>query len=169
LHGGIRNVGVVVIEQRDQQPLEPFIGNIAESAADVQTNCAKYDLIKITTLNDVASLYVELQDTQARAEYYKTSIQPLTERTETALREAFEDRAVTAYELADLLESLARMKLSDLDLRHQHQRLRTRLELLLECPISSLGGGELPAAPPESIPVPQQVPIPPKIGDQPAS
>ena len=35
LHGGIRNVGVVVIEQRDQQPLEPFIGNVAESAGDV--------------------------------------------------------------------------------------------------------------------------------------
>ena len=129
-------------------------GNIAETAADIQTNCAKYDMIRVATLNDVASLYRELQDVQSRAEYYRARIQPLAEQTEQALRAAFEDRAVTAYELTDLLGSLARIKLNDLDLRHEHQRLRTRLELLLECPLSAIGGGEVPPLPPESIPLP---------------
>ena len=130
-------------------------GNIAESAADIQTNCAKYDMIRVATLNDVASLYIELQDVQSRLDYFQSKLQPLALQAESALREAFQDRAVTDFELTDLLESLSRMKLTDLDLRHEHHRLRTRLELLLECPLSSLvGGGELPPLPPESIPIP---------------
>jgi outer membrane protein, heavy metal efflux system len=135
-------------------------GNIAESAADIQTNCAKYDLIRVATLNDVASLYVELQDVQSRAEYSKSNVHPLTEQTERALREAFENREVTAYELTELLGALARMKLGDLDLRHEHYRLRTRLELLLECPISAIGG-DIPPQPPESlsIPIPHEMPV----------
>ena len=82
---------------------------------------------------------------QARSDYYRTQVRPLAERTATALREAFQDRAITAYELNDLLESLARMELSDLELRYEHQRLRTRLEILLECRLSQLAG-ESPAA-----------------------
>jgi len=150
---GVRAVIDVPIFNRNQ-------GRIAETAADIQTNRAKYDLLKVATLNDVASMYVELQDVQSKAEYYKSQIQPLIARTETALHEAFADRAVTAFELTDLLESLARMRLNDLELRHEHHRLRTRLEILLECPISSLGGAEpvrLPAA--EPIPVPQDNPV----------
>ena len=135
-------------------------GNIAETAADIQTNRAKHDLLRVTALNDVASLYLELQVAQSRTEYYRTRIQPLMDQTEKSLRAAFEDRSVTAYELADLLKSLARMKLNDVELRHEHCRLRTRLELLLECPLSDLGGGELAPVPPESIriPMPQDMP-----------
>ena len=79
------------------------------------------------------------------------------ERTEKALREAFVDRSVTAYELTDLLESMARMQLSDLELRHEHQRLRMRLELLLECRLPA-ATATMPATPP---PLPAPMPLPP--------
>ena len=129
-------------------------GHIAESAANLRTNCAKQDLIEVATISDATSLYLELQDVQTRAKYYSTRIRPLIERTEKALREAFSDREVSAYELTDLLESMARMELSDLELRHEHQRLRMRLELLLEC---RLPAAAMPAAPAASI----SPPLPP--------
>jgi cobalt-zinc-cadmium efflux system outer membrane protein len=131
-------------------------GHIAESAAILRTNCAKQDLVEVTTVSDATALYLELKDVQSRAEYYATQVRPLMVRTETALREAFQDREVTAYELTDLLESMARMQLSDLDLRHQHQRLRMRLELLLE--------SQLPTAAP-AVPV---IPTPGPIGPPPS-
>jgi cobalt-zinc-cadmium efflux system outer membrane protein len=129
-------------------------GHIAEAAADLHANSARNDLVQVATLNDVAALYLELQDVQSRADYYRTHVRPLAGRTETVLREAFQDRAITAYELNDLLESLARMDLNDLELRYQHQRLRTRLEILLECRLSQLDGAETAAAPPEVVPAP---------------
>ena len=64
-------------------------GHIAEGAAIVRTNCAKRDLVEVTTVSDATSLYLELQDVQNRAEYYSAKIRPLMERTEKALREAF--------------------------------------------------------------------------------
>jgi cobalt-zinc-cadmium efflux system outer membrane protein len=129
-------------------------GRIAEQAADLETRCAKRALTEVATLNDVASLYVELQNVQSQAEYYGLRIKPLLGRTEEALRGAFEDRAVTAYELTDLLESLARMRLHDVEVRYEHQRLRTQLEVLLECPLSRVGPGQTQAAPAEIIPAP---------------
>jgi cobalt-zinc-cadmium efflux system outer membrane protein len=129
-------------------------GHIAEAAADLYANSARNDLVQVATLNDVAALYLELQDVQSRSDYYRTHVRPLAGRTETALREAFQDRAITAYELNDLLESLARMDLSDLELRYQHQRLRIRLEILLECQLSQLAGAETAAALPEVVPAP---------------
>lgn len=135
-------------------------GHIAESAADLRTNCARQDLVDVTTINDATALYLELQDVQSRAEYYTAQVRPLMERTDKALREAFTDRLVTAYELTELLESVARMQLSDIELRHQHQRLRMRLELLLECRMRGTGAATTPAAPP-AMPNPPPPPAPP--------
>lgn len=135
-------------------------GRIAEGAAMLRTNCARQDLIEVTTISDATSLYLELQDVQARTEYYSAQVRPLMERTEKALREAFEDQLVTAYELTDLLESMARMQLSDLDLRHEHQRLRMRLELLLECRLSGVSAAMPPAPPSAPIPPPPSKPLP---------
>ena len=42
-------------------------GPIAESEAQLQEDFANHKLIKITTLNDVASLYLQLQDAQSQA------------------------------------------------------------------------------------------------------
>ena len=121
-------------------------GHIAEGAAMVRTNRAKQDLVEVFTVADATSLYMELQDVQTRADYYSTQVRPLTERTEKALREAFQDQLVSAYELTELLDSMARMELRDVELRHEHQRLRMRLELLLE--------SRLPPAPPAKPPKP---------------
>ena len=122
-------------------------GHIAEQAADLETSCARRSLMEVTTLNDVAKAYVELENVQLCAEYYGRQIKPLLERTEVALRGAFEDRAVPAYELVDLLEYIARMRLHDVEVRYEHQRLRTQLEVLLECPLPRAGGAPAQAAP----------------------
>jgi hypothetical protein len=145
-------------------------GHIAEGAAIVRTNCAKQDLIEVATISDATSLYLDLQDVQSRADYYSLQVRPLMERTEKALREAFADRTVTAYELTDLLESMARMQLSDLELRHEHQRLRMRLELLLESrlPVTVTATPATPPpmpvlpppSPPAAIPPAASAPIP---------
>ena len=136
-------------------------GHIAESAAILRTNCAKQDLVEVATINDATSLYLELQDAQSRADYYSRQVRPLMERTEKALREAFTDRSVSAYELTELLESMARMQLSDLDLRHEHQRLRMRLELLLECRLTALGAAPpvVPPLSPTAVPLPSPEPL----------
>ncbi len=135
-------------------------GRIAEGAAMLRTNCAKQDLIEVGTISDATALYLELQDVQARSEYYSAHVRPLLQRTEKALREAFEDQLVTAYELTDLLESMARMELTDLDLRHEHQRLRMRLELLLECRLSGVPAAMPPAPPSVPLPLPPSKPLP---------
>ncbi|MGA2064328.1 MAG: TolC family protein [Thermoguttaceae bacterium] len=137
-------------------------GHIAEAAADLRKNSARDDLMQVATLNDVAALYLDLQDVQSRSEYYRTQVRPLAGRTEAALRQAFKDLVITPYELNELLESLARMRLSDLELRYQHQRLRTRLEILLECELSRLEGAGAAAAAPEVVPAPPLAPPPPK-------
>ena len=129
-------------------------GHIAEQAADLETSCARRSLMEVTTLNDVASLYVELENVQSRADYYGQQIKPLLVRTEAALRGAFEDRAVPAYELVDLLESIVRMRLHDVEVRYEHQRLRTQLEMLLECPLARAGPVPAQAAPAEIVPAP---------------
>jgi cobalt-zinc-cadmium efflux system outer membrane protein len=134
-------------------------GHIAQQAADLQTSCARQSLTEVTTLNDVAMVYVELQNVQTQADYYRLHIKPLLQQTETALRGAFEDRVAPAYELVDLLEYMVRMRLHDVEVRYQHQRLRTQLEVLLECPLARAGAGQVPA---EAIPVPaSKVPAPP--------
>ena len=122
-------------------------GRIAESAAEIAISTANRDVVEVATLNDVASLYLSLQEAQSSADYYRLQVQPLMEQTETALREAFQDLAVNAYELAELLQTAARMRLDDLDVRYQHQRLRTRLELLLERPFPTLCEGPAPNLP----------------------
>ncbi len=129
-------------------------GHIAEQAADLETSCARRSLMEVTTLNDVASLYVELENVQSCADYYGQQIKPLLVRTEAALRGAFEDRAVPAYELVDLLESIVRMRLHDVEVRYEHQRLRTQLEMLLECPLARAGPVPAQAAPAEIVPAP---------------
>jgi len=135
-------------------------GPIAESEAQWQKSCANHKLIEITTLNDVASLYLELQDAQSQADYYRKQVRPLIARTEAALREAFQDRAVAAYELTDLLESMARMELGELEIRYTHQRLRARLEILLEGSFPPVGkaGAAIPAAPSAALLPPEVAP-----------
>lgn len=113
-------------------------GNIAESAAQIQANCAQLRVAEITTLSDVTAVYLNLKDTESRWQYYSTHTQPVMDQSEAAIREAFRDQTISAYELVELLQQFGRMRLSDLDLRYQHRRLRARLEILLECRLADL-------------------------------
>ncbi len=122
-------------------------GRIAESAAEIEISSAKHDVLEISTLDGVASLYLSLQKAQSSAEFYSLHVRPLAAETEAAVREAFQSSAVNAFELAELLETVARVRLEDLDVRYQHQRLRARLELLLERPLPRFAE-VLPAGPP---------------------
>jgi hypothetical protein len=54
---------------------------------------------------------------------------------------------VNAYELAELLQTAASIRLDDLDIRYRHQRLRARLELLLERPFPQLSEAPPPSSP----------------------
>ena len=74
----------------------------------------------------MASRHVDLslQKAQSSAEFYSLHVRPLAAETEAAVREAFQSSAVNAFELAELLETVARVRLEDLDVRYQHQRLR---------------------------------------------
>ena len=55
-------------------------GHIAEAAADLHANSASNDLMQVATLNDVAAMYLELQDVQSRSDYYRTHVRPLAGR-----------------------------------------------------------------------------------------
>jgi len=132
-------------------------GVIAETAAMTRANAARVAVAEINTLGDVTAAYTELIETQQRWEYFQRTVRPLLERTETTMQQAFEDRAVTAYELTDMLDAILRMRLSDLELRRQHQRLRTRLQIALECDLCETGttGAPPPSAPPSDVPIPK--------------
>jgi cobalt-zinc-cadmium efflux system outer membrane protein len=126
-------------------------GRIAESAAEVRRRHAVYDLVQVQTLGDVTAQYAEIQDVQSRWEYYRAEVRPLIRQTKEAIRESLEDNTVEAYELTRMLESLANMELKDLENRYQHQRLRTRLEIFLECPLRDLGGGAVSESSPHAL------------------
>ena len=113
-------------------------GRIAESAAMIGTRRAMLDATEINTLSDVAAAYVELQAIQTRLDYYRTHLQPVAEQTETAIRDAAAETVRALGQISLLMEQLARMRVEELDLRYQHARLRTRLEVLLGCPLEDL-------------------------------
>jgi outer membrane protein, heavy metal efflux system len=133
-------------------------GVIAESAATVESNRARLAVAEISTLADVSAAYLQLRDVQARWDYYVAHARPLLDKTETTIREAFTEQAVTASEMIDLLEQLARMRRNDLDLRWQHHRLRARLEMLLERRISNPAAEVVP--PPSAMPGVSDRPMP---------
>jgi outer membrane protein TolC len=112
--------------------------NIAASAAQLQSNAARSRMAELATVGDVAELYLELRAVDADLEYYTRQLLPMAERATTTLQQAFRERAVGAAELVDLLQQAGRIRKSHLDLRWQHVRLRARLEVLLEQPLSEL-------------------------------
>ena len=137
-------------------------GNIAESAAQIQANCAQLRVAEITTLSDVTAVYLNLKDAQSRWQYYSTHTQPVMQQSETAIREAFRDQTISAYELIELLQQFGRMRLSELDLRYQHRRLRARMEILLECRLADLPAEGAPMSGPiepvPPLPIPSAAP-----------
>jgi outer membrane protein, heavy metal efflux system len=115
-------------------------GNIAASAAQINSNRARSEVVEINTLSDVAAAYSELQAVQGDLDYYSKEILPLVERTEAEIQGALEDSAVDAYEVVVLLQQFDRTRRSHLDLRRRFNLLRFRLEIVLGCPLSELEG-----------------------------
>ena len=132
-------------------------GGIAESAAVLNGNCARVDAAEITASQAVRAAYAALQNAQSRWDYYGASIRPQMEQVERIIQEGFADRAAPAYELTALLEALARMRLVELELRYDHQRARTRLELLLECRLQDLSADASPLSAAPAAPLPPAV------------
>jgi cobalt-zinc-cadmium efflux system outer membrane protein len=126
-------------------------GRIAEGAAMVGTSRAMVDVTKIATLSDVAAAYLELRATQSRLELYQTHVRPAAEDAEKTIREARAEEVLTPSRISELLEQLVRVRVQHLDLRYRHDRLRTRLEILLGRPLRELQE-EAPAPSPPSPP-----------------
>jgi cobalt-zinc-cadmium efflux system outer membrane protein len=113
-------------------------GRITERAAMVRTQGAILDLTQVNTLSDVAAAYVELQDAQTRLDFHSLHVQPIVEQTEAAIRSADADKVLAPDQISELLEQVVRMRVEELELRYLHTRLRTRLEILLGCPLEDL-------------------------------
>jgi hypothetical protein len=86
----------------------------------------------------VAAAYVELQDAQTRLDFHSLHVQPIVEQTEAAIRSADADKVLAPDQISELLEQVVRMRVEELELRYLHTRLRTRLEILLGCPLEDL-------------------------------
>ncbi len=106
-------------------------GRIAESAARLGTGLAMLDASEITTLSDVASAYAELKAVQLRLDYYDTHVEPVLQETEKTLLESPPEKTLDPGRTVGLLEQITKMRLEHLNLRYQHARLRTRLEIFL--------------------------------------
>ncbi len=113
-------------------------GRIAERAALIHTQCAMVEVTQIGTLNDVAATYLQLRDSQTRLEYHQGQVQPIVSQTEAALQAADVGKTLQPDQVSGLLEQLGRMRMEQLELRYLHMRLRTRLEILLGCPLDAL-------------------------------
>lgn len=121
-------------------------GRIAERAALIHTQCAMVDVTQINTISDVAATFLKLEDVQHRLTYHRTQVQPIVEQTEVAIRNAEVGKTLAPDRISELLEQLVRMRLEELELRFLHVRLRTRLEILLGCPLETLRDADVEAS-----------------------
>lgn len=113
-------------------------GDIAESAAAVRTQRAMLQATEVNTLNDVAAAYLELRNAQMRWDFHHTHVQPLIEQSHAAIRDAAAGKVLAPADVSQLLEQMAAMQVQQLELRYVHVRLRTRLEILLGCPLDEI-------------------------------
>lgn len=113
-------------------------GRIAERAALVHTQCAMLEVTQINTLNNVAATYLQLLDAQARLEFHQRQVEPIVTQSESTLQSPDASTALQPDQVSELFEQLARMRVEQLELRYLHTRLRTRLEILVGCPLDAL-------------------------------
>jgi hypothetical protein len=113
-------------------------GGIAEGHAELRINQAMLTVAELTTLNDVASAWVELSPLFARLEYYQRRIVPLAERVERRLPQVFESGRVDAKAMITEQQRLARLREEHLNLRYRYNQLRVKLELFLGRSLSDI-------------------------------
>jgi len=106
-------------------------GAIYERAAQTRARGAMVEAVEINTLGDVARAYVRLVSLQSRLNYYQSQVTPVVERTHATLDSPDTRRALPADQASDLLRSLLQLRLEQLQLRYDYNRLRRRLEIFL--------------------------------------
>jgi outer membrane protein TolC len=121
-------------------------GDVYEAASQARVNEALRDEVQVTTLHDVASAYQQLRPIELALARYEETIVPLAQKTEALLRDPDAARILDAVELSDELRKLGQIRLKHLQLRYQHNQIRTTLELLLGRRLAVATG-----APPEDV------------------
>ena len=131
-------------------------GDIYEASWQARVNEALRDDLRIQSLHDVAKAYQQLEPIETALAQYNQRILPLMRRTEALLRDPDLVRALDMVQLSDQLRKLDQVRLKELKLRYEHNRIRTTLELLLGRRLTPDGIGE-----PETLPPGQMQPMPP--------
>jgi len=133
-------------------------GDIYEAASQARVNEALRDEVRLTSLHDVADAFLQLRPIEAALEQYDERILPLVQRTEELLHDPEASQVLDPVEVSDQLRKLVKIKLKQLELRYQHNLIRTKLELLL--------GRRLlddPLPQPEELPPPANSVLPPAL------
>lgn len=123
-------------------------GAISESAAQIEVNRALSDVAKVNSLNNVASTYSELMHVQDSLDQNESFLSELKQYGIGTTRAEMETQAVDANQIPDLLRKISVMKVKGLNLRYQHNLLRTRLEFALDRKLQ-----DLVVSPVEVIPI----------------
>jgi cobalt-zinc-cadmium efflux system outer membrane protein len=132
-------------------------GDIYEAASQARVNEALRDEVRLTSLHDVADAFLQLRPIEAALAQYDERILPLVRRTEELLHDPQASQALDPVEISDQLRKLVKIKLKQLELRYQHNLIRTKLELLLGRALQA----EVPPEP-EDLPPPAAT-VPPLL------
>jgi outer membrane protein TolC len=137
-------------------------GDVYEAASQARANEALRDEVRLNSLHDVANAYQQLRPIELALAEYENRILPLSRRTQELLHDPEAARLLDPVDLADQLRKLVQVRLKHLELRYQHNQIRTQLEILLGRRLSPP-----PVAPAELIPPgqidPAAPPAPPKF------
>jgi outer membrane protein, heavy metal efflux system len=106
-------------------------GDVYEAASQSRVNEALRDEVRLTSLHSVANAYQQLRPIEAALAQYEERILPLSLRTQELLRDPDAARLLDPVDLSDQLRKLGKVQLKHLELRYQHNQIRTQLELLL--------------------------------------
>ena len=106
-------------------------GEIQETAAEIQAGRALQKVAELNSLGDVAEAHMELTSLLTSVRFYNTQVTELIERNEALLRDPDVRGGITAPQILDIQQELAKMRLRHLELRYRCHRLVGRLELFL--------------------------------------
>jgi hypothetical protein len=106
-------------------------GDIYEAMSQARVNAALRDEVQVNSLHDLANAYLQLRPIEAAVAQYEAKIVPLARQTEQLLRDPNVAQTLDPVDISDQLRKLVQIRLKHLELRYQHNLIRTQLELLL--------------------------------------
>jgi cobalt-zinc-cadmium efflux system outer membrane protein len=167
--GGDSNVGVRL--GMDLPWFDRKQGDIHEAMSQARVNAALRDEVQVNSLHDLANAYLQLRPIEAAVAQYEAKIVPLARQTEQLLRDPNVAQTLDPVDISDQLRKLVQIRLKHLQLRYQHNLIRTQLELLLGRRLSTGRAAEAPrpvepqADEPRRLQVPQGEEIAPRGAD----